>query len=157
MIEDESAHEDIDPAAAEVFRATGQLLSKYKSGKVPKAFMFIPILRNWEEVLSLTNPEGWTPQAHYIGTKVFVSNLKEKVAQRYLNLILLPKVREVCLHVYTDYQCLTVFQQLRTLQRSWLFYWLVCCMFCLQERSEDTGCCGCLVYLPQQKMSFHAL
>lgn len=87
----------IDPEAAKVFRATGELLSKYKCGKVPKAFRFIPSLKNWEEVLFLTNPEGWTPQAHFLATKMFVSSCNEKMTQRFLNLVLLPRVREVCI------------------------------------------------------------
>ncbi|GMH36021.1 hypothetical protein BSKO_03889 [Bryopsis sp. KO-2023] len=89
-----SAPQGIDPEAAEVFRATGLILSRYRSGKVPKAFRFIPSLKNWEEVLFLTNPEAWTPQAHFLATKMFVSNYNEKMAQRFLNLVLLPKVRE---------------------------------------------------------------
>lgn len=92
---DGTVPQDIDPEAVKVFRATGQLLSRYRCGKVPIAFRFIPCLKNWEEVLFLTNPEEWTPQAHFLATKMFVSNCAEKMTQRFLNLVLLPKVREV--------------------------------------------------------------
>lgn len=72
----------------------GQLLSRYKSGKLPKAFKIIPSLGNWEEILYLTSPETWTPHATYEGTRMFVSNLKAKQVQKFLNYVLLDRVRE---------------------------------------------------------------
>lgn len=59
------------------------LLSRYKSGKLPKTFKIIPTLRDWEEVLYITDPASWTPQAVYQATRIFTSNLKAKMAQRY--------------------------------------------------------------------------
>jgi hypothetical protein len=38
---------------------------RYTVGKIPKAFKIIPNLKNWEEVLYLTDPEGWSPQAMF--------------------------------------------------------------------------------------------
>lgn len=43
----------LDPRLVEVYGEVGEYLSKYTSGKVPKAFKIIPTLRNWEEVLFL--------------------------------------------------------------------------------------------------------
>ena len=43
----------------------GRLLTRYSTGKVPKAFKIIPSLSNWEEVLFITNPEGWSAHAMY--------------------------------------------------------------------------------------------
>eukprot|EP00854_Cymbomonas_tetramitiformis_P012300 gene12300-14527_t len=83
----------IDGKVTEVFTEIGTLLSRYKSGKVPKAFKIIPALSNWEEVLHMTNPEGWTPHAMYQATRLFASNLNDKLAQRFYNLVLLPAVR----------------------------------------------------------------
>lgn len=34
-------------------------------GKIPKAFKIIPNLRNWEEVLWLTDPDEWSPHAMF--------------------------------------------------------------------------------------------
>jgi essential nuclear protein 1 len=68
-------------------------MSRFTSGKVPKAFKVIPNLRNWEEILFLTEPETWSPHAVYQGTRMFVSNLNARMAQRFLNLVLLPHVR----------------------------------------------------------------
>jgi len=83
----------MDPAVVEVYRGVGALLSRYTSGKVPKAFKIIPALANWEEVLYLTGPENWTPHATAAATRLFASNLNAKMAQRFFNLVLLPRVR----------------------------------------------------------------
>merc|ERR1712001_629029 len=61
-------------------------------GKVPKAFKVIAQFRNWEELLVLTRPDKWTAAAMYKATKIFTANLKEKMAQRFFNQILLPRV-----------------------------------------------------------------
>lgn len=75
------------------FCRVGKYLSHYTSGKIPKAFKIIPTLRNWEEVLYLTQPEHWSAPAMYAATRLFASNLNPKMAQRFYNLILLPRVR----------------------------------------------------------------
>ncbi|KDD73844.1 bystin [Helicosporidium sp. ATCC 50920] len=77
----------------EVFRGVGRLLSRYTSGKIPRAFKIIPTLREWEQALFLTAPEQWTPHATFAATRLFVSNLNDRLAQRYLALVLLPAVR----------------------------------------------------------------
>ena len=104
-------------------------MSRYRSGKLPKAFKIIPALSNWEQVLYLTEPETWTAAAmyqatRYVGTidmqlicgsiskdmsyliwtvavnkasvycRIFSSNLKERMAQRFYNLVLLPRIRD---------------------------------------------------------------
>ncbi|MEW5310506.1 MAG: hypothetical protein WDW38_002299 [Sanguina aurantia] len=76
-----------------VYKAVGVLLSRYSSGKVPKAFKIIPNLRNWEEVLFMTEPDNWSVQAVFQATRLFVSNLNARLAQRFLALVLLPRVR----------------------------------------------------------------
>ena len=81
----------------------GLILSRYRSGKLPKAFKIIPKLKNWEEasrgpgpaacrgvgltgvaeqIVYLTNPDGWTAASMFEATRLFSSNLKEKMAQR---------------------------------------------------------------------------
>ena len=60
---------------------------------MPKAFKVIPNLQNWEEILYLTEPEGWSPHAVYQATRMFVSNLNQRMSQRFLVLVLLPHVR----------------------------------------------------------------
>ncbi|RVE73506.1 hypothetical protein OJAV_G00049910 [Oryzias javanicus] len=84
----------LDPRIIEVYRGVGKVLSKYRSGKLPKAFKIIPALSNWEQVLYLTEPESWSAAAMYQATRIFSSNLKERMAQRFYNLVLLPRVRD---------------------------------------------------------------
>ncbi|KAE8298577.1 Bystin [Larimichthys crocea] len=84
----------LDPRIIEVYKGVGKVLSKYRSGKLPKAFKIIPALANWEQVLYLTEPETWTAAAMYQATRIFSSNLKERMAQRFYNLVLLPRVRD---------------------------------------------------------------
>ena len=69
------------------------ILSRYKSGKLPKAFKIIPTLPQWEELLAITRPESWTPNACYEATKIFVSG-NAFVAQLFLRNVLLERVRE---------------------------------------------------------------
>ena len=75
-------------------KRVGSILSRYRSGPLPKAFKIIPSLKNWEEILFLTAPYEWSPQAVYQATRIFVSNLKDKMAQRFFSLVLVDKVRE---------------------------------------------------------------
>jgi len=77
----------------DVYTDIGSILSRYTSGKLPKAFKVIPSLSNWEQVLYLTRPDMWTPQAMYAATRIFASNLNPKMAQRFYNLVLLDAVR----------------------------------------------------------------
>jgi essential nuclear protein 1 len=84
----------IPPKVAEVYSAVGKMLAHYKAGKLPKALKMLPHLRNWEDVLWLTRPDEWSPSATYACTRIFASNLNEKMAQRFLNLVLLEKCRD---------------------------------------------------------------
>ncbi|CAG8459531.1 6220_t:CDS:2 [Cetraspora pellucida] len=91
---EKSGQPSINPKVVEVYTKVGTLLSRYKSGKLPKAFKIIPSLPNWEEILCITHPENWTPHATLQATRIFVSNLKAKQTQRFFDLVLLDKVRD---------------------------------------------------------------
>ncbi|XP_028925338.1 bystin isoform X2 [Ornithorhynchus anatinus] len=84
----------LDPRVLEVYKGVKEVLSKYRSGKLPKAFKIIPALSNWEQILYITEPETWTAAAMYQATRIFSSNLKERMAQRFYNLVLLPRIRD---------------------------------------------------------------
>ncbi|XKL60272.1 hypothetical protein PGB90_001288 [Kerria lacca] len=86
--------QDIDPRVKELYLGVKEVLTKYRSGKLPKAFKIVPKLKNWEEILYITDPESWTAAAMYQATRIFASNLKEKMAQRFYNLVLLPRIRD---------------------------------------------------------------
>jgi len=90
---DEDELPSLPPKVVEVYTDIGQILSRYTSGKLPKAFKVIPSLSNWEQVLYLTRPDLWTPHAMYAATRIFASNLNPKMAQRFYYLVLLDAVR----------------------------------------------------------------
>jgi essential nuclear protein 1 len=71
----------------------GQILSRYKSGPLPKPFKILPTIPHWEEIIEVTRPESWSPNACYQATRIFVSS-KPHVVQRFLEIVVLEKVRE---------------------------------------------------------------
>eukprot|EP01025_Chloroclados_australasicus_P058775 TRINITY_DN740_c6_g1_i1.p1 TRINITY_DN740_c6_g1~~TRINITY_DN740_c6_g1_i1.p1 ORF type:complete len:464 (-),score=30.57 TRINITY_DN740_c6_g1_i1:103-1494(-) len=75
-------------------KQVGEILQRYTSGKIPRMFKVLPLSDDWEELLYHMNPECWSPHAVYQATKVFISNLKTDAAQRFVNLILLPRFRQ---------------------------------------------------------------
>lgn len=86
--------QDLDPRVKTMYEGVRDVLAKYRSGKLPKAFKIIPSLKNWEQILYITDPIKWTAAAMYQATRIFASNLKEKMAQRFYNLVLLPRIRD---------------------------------------------------------------
>ncbi|KAI5284273.1 snoRNA-binding rRNA-processing protein [Ascosphaera atra] len=79
--------------AVEVYTKVGYLLSRYKSGSLPKPFKVLPSLPQWETLLDITRPEGWSPNAVYAATRVFISS-KPHIAQEFIKTVLLERVRE---------------------------------------------------------------
>lgn len=85
---------DMDPEIVEMYQEVGRVLSKYRSGKIPKAFKIIPKMVNWEQILYITDPDNWTAAAVYQATRIFASNLNPRMCQRFYNLVLLPRLRD---------------------------------------------------------------
>lgn len=71
----------------------GMILSRYKSGPLPKPFKILPTLPHWPALLDITRPESWTPNAVYAGTRIFIS-AKPAIAQEFINTVLLDRVRD---------------------------------------------------------------
>nr|CAG4634756.1 EOG090X058P [Alona affinis] len=86
--------QDLDPRVKNMYEGVAMVLHRYRSGKLPKAFKLVPSLQNWEQILYITNPEKWSAAAMLAATRIFTSNLTEKLAQRFFNLVLLPRVRD---------------------------------------------------------------
>ncbi|WAR53377.1 hypothetical protein PtB15_2B808 [Puccinia triticina] len=84
----------LNPKITEVYTKVGQLLSRYKSGPLPKAFKILPSLRNWFQILEITAPHAWTPHATLAATRIFASNLEPRQCQKFYKHILYEKVRE---------------------------------------------------------------
>ena len=85
---------DIDPRVVEMYEGVAKVMAKYRSGKVPKAFKVIPQFKNWESLLCITQPDQWSAAAMYQATRIFTAGLKEPMAQRFFNQILLPRIRD---------------------------------------------------------------
>lgn len=95
---------EIDERVVQVYKGVGQLLSKYRSGKLPKAFKVLPSLRSWEQILYITQPDRWTAAAMFQATRLFASNLNAKMAQRFYNIVLLPRIRDdICEYQRLNY------------------------------------------------------
>lgn len=71
----------------------GMILSRYKSGPLPKPFKILPTLPQWPTLLDITRPDTWTPNAIYAGTRIFISS-KPAIAQQFINMVLLERVRD---------------------------------------------------------------
>jgi len=82
-----------DPRIVEAYSIIGNILSSYVSGKLPKAFNILPSTENWEELIELTKPESWSPQAMLEATVMFSSNFGSELAEQFYAKILLPAVR----------------------------------------------------------------
>jgi hypothetical protein len=84
---------ELPAKVVEVYTQIGMLLSRYKSGKLPKPFKILPTLPQWDILLSITRPDSWTANATYEATKLFISS-RPALAQAFCCDVLLPKVRE---------------------------------------------------------------
>ncbi|CAJ1812894.1 unnamed protein product [Sphenostylis stenocarpa] len=84
----------LDKSIIDIYKGVGTHLKRYTIGKIPKAFKHIPSMQHWEEVLYITEPENWSPNALYQATRIFASNFGAKKAERFYKLVLLPRVRE---------------------------------------------------------------
>eukprot|EP00474_Spongospora_subterranea_P004411 CRZ04869.1 hypothetical protein [Spongospora subterranea] len=87
------AQVQIPEKVVHVYSQVGVLLSRYRSGKLPKAIKVVPSLKNWEEIMHLTKPTEWTSAALAAITRLFASNFNSRMAQRFYNLVLLPRIR----------------------------------------------------------------
>jgi len=85
---------DLDPKIKEVYEDVRTILQSYRSGKLPKAFKVIPHLKNWEDIMYITEPETWSAAAMYQATRIFVSNMNQHMTQRFFCLVLLPRIRD---------------------------------------------------------------
>lgn len=83
-----------DPVISQAFQETGEVLSKYRSGPLPKILKGVPASVVWAAALELTAPSSWTPHATLEVTKYFVMQLPEDQAAIYLQDFLLPRLRE---------------------------------------------------------------
>jgi essential nuclear protein 1 len=89
-----SGNTQLDERVVKMYTQIKEVLHKYRSGKLPKAFKILPSLSNWEHILYITEPDNWSAAAIYQATRIFASNLNAKMAQRFYSLVLLPRIRD---------------------------------------------------------------
>lgn len=61
--------EELDVRVKEMYEGVRDVMKRYRSGKVPKAFKIIPKLRNWEQILFITEPHNWSAAAMFQGAR----------------------------------------------------------------------------------------
>lgn len=84
---------EVPPKVVEVFTKVGLILSRHRSGPIPKPMKILPTVPNWEAILEFTKPESWSTQAVDAVTRVFVAS-KAVVVQRFLERVLLDRVKD---------------------------------------------------------------
>lgn len=84
----------LPPRVIEAYQKVGESLRAWKHGKLPKLFKVLPTIKNWEDLLYVTVPELWTPNAVYEATRLFVSNLTAAKAEKFVSLVLYPRFRQ---------------------------------------------------------------
>lgn len=82
-----------NPEVKRIYSEIGKIFTRYRSGKVPKAFKIIPNLEHWQEVLAMTRPEQWTSQAMAQAVNIFASNFDPLRAEVFYKDYLTPSVR----------------------------------------------------------------
>jgi len=84
---------ELPAKVVEVYSKIGLIMSRYKSGKLPKPFKILPTIPAWETLVAITRPDSWTPNSVYAATRLFISS-NPQTAQQFLNTILLPAVQD---------------------------------------------------------------
>ncbi|GAN02232.1 bystin [Mucor ambiguus] len=79
----------------QIYKKIGCLLARFQStmNRLPKALKIIPSLSNWNEILLLTEPSSWTPQATCEVTRLFLTSIKATQTKQYFQCVLLHAVR----------------------------------------------------------------
>lgn len=67
--------EDLDSRVKEMYEGVRDVMKRYRSGKVPKAFKIIPKLRNWEQILFITEPHNWSAAAMFQGARYNITEI----------------------------------------------------------------------------------
>ena len=82
----------LDAKIVTAYKLVGEILKNYTSGQLPKAFNILTSTENWEELINLTEPYNWSPQAMYEATKLFSSS-EITISYIFYEKYLLPALR----------------------------------------------------------------
>lgn len=61
--------ENVDPRVRKMYEGVRDVLAKYRSGKLPKAFKLLPKVRNWEQLLYITGKRASHLQLFFVSLK----------------------------------------------------------------------------------------
>ena len=64
----------INQKIIEAYKLVGEVLRTYTSGKLPKAFNILSSTEDWEDLINITEPYNWSPQAMYEAVVLFSSS-----------------------------------------------------------------------------------
>ena len=86
-----------DPKVQEVYTKLGGILRIYKSGKLPKAVNVLASTKipDWEDLLELSNPLNWSPNAMEAVTVLFSQTASDKVLTKFIQNTLLEYVQNI--------------------------------------------------------------
>ena len=64
----------INQKIVDAYKLVGEVLRTYTSGKLPKAFNILSSTEDWQDLIDITEPYNWTPQAMYNAVIQFSSS-----------------------------------------------------------------------------------
>ena len=106
---DATDHTIIDQKIRDIYGKVGLILSRYKSGKLPKALKVVPSMKNWVDLLQLTTPEDWTPNASFQIVRSFIPLLPESQCETFVKIFIYPRIlkefgenKELNVHIYNS-------------------------------------------------------
>jgi len=82
----------INQKIVDAYKLVGEVLRTYTSGRLPKAFNIISSTEDWEDLINLTEPYNWTPQAMYEAVIQF-SSAEVLMSYTFYEKYLVPAIR----------------------------------------------------------------
>lgn len=69
---------ELPEKVVEVYSKVGMILSRYKSGKLPKPFKILPTIPAWETLVAVTQPDRWTRTYTPKRNGCYAANLRDR-------------------------------------------------------------------------------
>ena len=82
----------INQKIVDAYKLGGEVLRTYTSGKLPKAFNILSSTEDWEDLVNITEPYNWTPQAMYNAVIQF-SSADSTIGTIFFEKYLVPAIR----------------------------------------------------------------
>ena len=82
----------INQKIVDAYKLVGEVLRTYTSGKLPKAFNILSSTEDWQDLIDITEPYNWTPQAMYNAVIQFSSS-DSNIGTIFYEKYLVPAIR----------------------------------------------------------------